>query len=111
MQASPNDVYRPPSLNETPGIDINDRGRFESEEINTRESRVNAVRSELEKLNFGKAALANEAPSDRITSSAAIFAQPEQRLVDANEIIPYIRHIGEFIAYEREEVMNNGWSV
>lgn len=113
MQVSPNDIYRPPSLNETPPQQPIGGARFDVAESArlARENRVNEVRSELEKMNFGKAALIDEHSVNRSASLAAENAHLEQQTVDISEIIPYVKHLGEFISFEREDAINNGWSV
>ncbi|MCA9334811.1 hypothetical protein KC953_01570 [Candidatus Saccharibacteria bacterium] len=111
MQVSPNDVYRPPTLNETPRQQP-DKGTFDVSDAHnkTREMRINEVRSELERLHFGKALLEHEQPKARPEASIAQVSHTEKGKVNTAEFVTYVRNIGEFIAYERSEVMKNGWS-
>lgn len=107
MQLSPNDVYRTPVQNEAPASRSADKGSFDVLD-QTREDKANEARADLERYYFGKAALGSDAKTRE--SAIASDIQLEQPAVDMHEILPYVKRLGDFINYEREEVVKNGWS-
>ena len=108
MQLSPNDVYRTPVQNEAPANKPAERGRFDVLE-QAREDRANEARADLERYYFAKAALGSDAKA-HTAQTVMPEAGLEQLAVNLHEILPYVKRLGDFINYEREEVVKNGWS-
>lgn len=76
-----------------------------------RQKRINEAKADLERYYFAKTALADGAETSQASRQVAGRTQTEQQVDYAHEILPYVKHLGEFIEYQREEVIKNGWSV
>lgn len=110
MQSLPNDVYRTPMQNETPANSTAEGVSFDTFDT-LRQSKISEAKADLERFYFAKAALAE---GDKVQSGvwqAASVVKAERQSNYVNEIFPYIKHVGEFINFERDEVINRGWSI
>ena len=110
MQSSPNDIYRPPTTSETSATPPVEQGSYNSLEI-ARQNRISEAKADLERYYFAKTALADKTEVRQSSLLMAGIANIEQKADYVREILPYVKHLGEFINYEREEVVKNGWSV